>query len=99
MTDYFGNEIHIGDKVICTGRYGNRLDINEIAKFTTRKKQEYNFCKKTTETIIEEYAVFKNNKRRQGYDLISLTALGYEYDDRAKGLIKLEEDNDRLPLR
>lgn len=99
MRDYFGNEIHIGDKVICTGRYGNHLDINEIAKFTTRKKQEYSSCKKTYQTIIEEYAVFKSNERRQGFDLINLTALGYEYNNRAEGLIKLEKDNDRFPLR
>lgn len=92
MTDYFGNEIHIGDKVICTGYRGNHLDIQQVTKFTTRKKQEYNFCKQTTETIIEEYAVFKNNQRRQGFDLINLTALGYEYNSRAEGLIKLEEN-------
>ena len=98
MTDYFGNEIHIGDKVICV-MYDNHLTINEITKFTTRKKQEYSFCKKTTETIIEEYAVFKNNERRKGFDLINLTALGYEYNSRAEGLIKLEKDNDRFPLR
>lgn len=91
MTDYFGNEIHIGDKVICV-MYDNHLTINEIAKFTTRKKQEYSSCKQTTKTIIEEYAVFKNNERRQGFDLINLTALGYEYNSRAEGLIKLEED-------
>lgn len=92
MTDYFGNEIHIGDKVICTGYRGNHLDIQQVIKFTTRKKQKYNFCKQTTETIIEEYAVFKNNQRRQGFDLINLTALGYEYNSRAEGLIKLEEN-------
>lgn len=90
MTDYFGNEIHIGDKVICTARYGNHLNIKEVAKFTTRKKQEYSFCRKTTETIIEEYAVFKDNERRQGFDLINLTALGYEYNNRKQGLIKLK---------
>ena len=92
MTDYFGNEIHIGNKVICTGYRGNHLNIQQVTKFTTRKKQEYSFCKQTTETIIEEYAVFKNNERRQGFDLINLTALGYEYNSRAEGLIKLEED-------
>lgn len=93
MKDYFGNEIHIGDKVICT-MYDNHLCINEVIKFTTRKKQEYSFCKKTTETIIEEYAVFKNNGRRQGFDLINLTALGYEYNSRKDGLIKLERKNE-----
>lgn len=91
MTDYFGNEIHIGDKVICT-MYDNHLDIQQVTKFITRKKQEYSSCKKTTKTIIEEYAVFKDNKRRQGFDLINLTALGYEYNGRAEGLIKSEED-------
>ena len=91
MKDYFGNEIHIGDKVICV-MYDNHLTINEIAKFTTRKKQEFSFCKQTTETIIEEYAVLNNKDRRKGFDLINLTALGYEYNSRTEGLIKLEEN-------
>ena len=95
MKDYFGNEIHIGDKVIYnSGLSGHGLDVEEVVKFTTRKKQEYSFCKKTTETIIEEYAVFKNNGRRQGFDLINLTALGYEYNSRKDGLIKLEKKNE-----
>lgn len=92
MTDYFGNEIHVGDKVICTGHSGNHLNIQQVAKFTTRKKQEFSFCKQTTETIIEEYAVLNNKDRRKGFDLINLTALGYEYNSRTEGLIKLEKN-------
>lgn len=86
MTDYFGNEIHIGDKVICTGYRGNHLDIQQVIKFTARRHNKYG------KVELEEYAVFEDNGRRTGFDLINLTALGYEYNSRAEGLIKLEED-------
>ena len=88
MKDYFGNEIHIGDKVICTAGYKNHLDIQQVIKFTTRKHDNYG------KVELKEYAVFADNSRRTGFDLINLTALGYEYNNIKQGLIKLEGKNE-----
>ena len=85
MTDYFGNKIHIGDKVICTASRSNHLDIQQVIKFTTRKHEKYGYVE------LEVYAVFEDNSRRTGYDLINLTALGYEYNSRSEGLGKIGE--------
>lgn len=66
MKDYFGNEIHMGDTILFSGRKSR----NHPVSFDESVVTEF---KGNTKVLVGGYYL---NDYRFGYDVINLTALG-----------------------
>ena len=75
MTDYLGNEIHIGDTVLYVNGTTTNYPYSKgiVTEFVKRKSSRFE------ESILIDYVVYQGlcgKGYRQGHSLINLTALG-----------------------
>lgn len=75
MTDYLGNEIHIGDTVLYVNGTTTNYPYSKgiVTEFVKRKGSRFE------ESILIDYVVYQGGcgkGYRQGHSLIDLTALG-----------------------
>lgn len=70
MTDYLGNEIHIGDTIIyaskCTKGYGASFDESVVEEVDEKRK----------EIMVNSCCGSPNSEGRKSHNVINLTALG-----------------------
>lgn len=97
MKDCLGNELHIGDKVICADMNNSDLLIGEIIAFTPKKariryvRSEFNNCPGQQESLKESYQIY----RRPDADFVISRKVDFDIYDRVFIIDRFDVKNNR----